>query len=59
MRDFPIARWLAFALWLAGLFFLEGVLLEDPVAQSVIVRLDPTGRLTGMLLPFFTAEFQQ
>jgi hypothetical protein len=50
---------LAFMLWIAGLFFLQGVLFEDPVTQSFVARLNPSGRLTQILVPLFTATYQQ
>jgi hypothetical protein len=56
------SRWLgsiAFALWLATLFLLQGALLEDPAAQSVVARLSPSGRLVALIRPLFTADYHQ
>jgi hypothetical protein len=55
----PSRTSLAFAAWLLCLFLLNGALLGEPVAASLLARLAVHDRLQTALKPLFTAAYQQ
>jgi hypothetical protein len=50
---------LGYALWLAVLYLLLGASGHDSEALSVVMWLDPTGRVVTAIQPLLTARYGQ